>query len=290
MENLFKCNQNDNENIPLELISNTKLEFPKLHTNSNDIAYLSHKLKEYKNDIMCKLPFCTTVEAEAMGANIKLGDEKNSPRINEYAFNNIKDLLDIKKINIDRGRIREVLDAISILKDEGEIVVLNICGPFTIMSSLIDQKHFYKALRKDRCVIEKILELIEDNIVEYAIKGAQNGADIISYSDPVASLEIVGPKVYKDIVGDTTIKTLKKIDEVLDSSIIHLCGRVSTDMEIYEYCKSQKLDYNGSITYGNAICNLAEDQHKFNIFIGHNCMKKTPYKLNLPYLYKIEIN
>lgn len=290
MKNIFKCNQNDNENIPMEIVDNTHLKFPDLHTNSKDIAYVSQNLKLYKNDSICKVPFCTTVEAEAMGANIKLGDEKNCPRISNYAYKDINELLDIEDINLERGRIKEVLDSISILKNKGEIVVLNVCGPFTILSLLIDSKYIYKALRKDKSTVENILNKIENNIVKYVKKAIENKVDIISYSDPMSSIEIVGPKVYKEIVGNTTIRTLEKLDNSIDSSVIHLCGKVSTSLQSYKNLEVEEISYNLDLRYGEAIYNLLETKNKNNIFIGHNCMKKTPYILEESIIYKIKIN
>lgn len=290
MKNIFKCNQNDNENIPMEIIDNTHLKFPDLHTNSKDIAYVSQNLKLYKNDSICKVPFCTTVEAEAMGANIKLGDEKNCPRISNYSYKDINELLDIEDISLERGRIKEVLDSISILKNKGEIVVLNVCGPFTILSLLIDSKYIYKALRKDKSTVENILNKIENNIVKYVKKAIENKVDIISYSDPMSSIEIVGPKVYKEIVGNTTIRTLEKLDNSIESSVIHLCGKVSTSLQSYKNLEVEEISYNLDLRYGEAIYNLLETKNKNNIFIGHNCMKKTPYILEESIIYKIKIN
>lgn len=290
MKNIFKCNQNDNENIPIDIIDNTDLKFPQLHTNSKDIAYISQKLKLYKNDSVCKVPFCTTVEAEAMGANIKLGDEKNCPRISNYAYKDINELLNIENINLEKGRIKEVLDSISILKNKEETVVLNICGPFTILSLLIDSKYIYKALRKDKLAVENILNKIENNIVEYVKKAIENDVDIISYSDPMSSIEIVGPKVYKEIVGNTTIRALEKLNNSIDSSIIHLCGKVSTSLQSYENLEVEEIKYDSDLKYGEAIYNLLENKNEENIFIGHNCMKKTPYILDKPLIYKIKIN
>lgn len=290
MKNIFKCNQNDNENIPMEIVDNTHLKFPDLHTNSKDIAYVSQNLKLYKNDSICKVPFCTTVEAEAMGANIKLGDEKNCPRISSYAYKDINELLNIANINLERGRIKEVLDSISILKNKAEIVVLNVCGPYTILSLLIDSKYIYKALRKDKSTVENILNKIEDNIVEYVKKAIENKVDIISYSDPMSSIEIVGPKVYKEIVGNTTIRTLEKLDNSIDSSVIHLCGKVSTSLQSYKNFEVEEVSYNLDLRYGEAIYNLLENKNGDNIFIGHNCMKKTPYILEKSIIYKIKIN
>ncbi|MBU3188478.1 hypothetical protein K9O30_03780 [Clostridium bowmanii] len=57
------------------------------------------------------MTFCVTVEAEALGADIKLGDEKVGPRVNKYAFNNVEELKNIEEINFTKGRIHSVLEA-----------------------------------------------------------------------------------------------------------------------------------------------------------------------------------
>ena len=94
------------EEIPKEIIEELKLKFPELHNNSNDMVKLSIEIKKHNNDSLCRVPFCVTVEAEALGADIKLGDEKIGPRVNKYAFNNLEELKDIKEIDFTKGRIQ----------------------------------------------------------------------------------------------------------------------------------------------------------------------------------------
>lgn len=289
MDGVFKCGQNDNANIPIEILKDTDIKFPTLHTKSNYIAKVSQKLKEYNKDILCTVPFCTTVEAEAMGANINLGDEKNCPRVSDYRFNDINELLHISKIDLNKGRIKEVLESIKLLKSEDERVVLNVCGPFTVIALLIDSKHFYKCLRKDRDTVEKIIEIIEENIIDYAVKGFENGADIISFSDPVSAIEIVGPKVYKDIVGNTIKGVLEKLHNALNGCVIHVCGKTSMPLEAYGFCESKELEYESSITYKQAIYELAKVKDESNIIIGHDCIKKDNKKSSKHILHNIKI-
>lgn len=287
MKNIFKCNQNDNEAIPMEIIYNTNFKFPNLHTNCKDIAYISKKLKEYRSDSICKLPFCTTVEAESMGANINLGDEKNCPRIKSYEYNNLEELKNIKEIDLHNGRIKEVLDSIDILNKQGEIVTLNVCGPFTIMSLLIDPKYFYKGIKKNRDLVNNVMKIIEDNIVRYIVEGFKKGAKIISYSDPVGDVDIVGPRVYKDVLAETTINIIKRIEHELDDIVIHLCGKTSTALYNLGFCELQEVKYDEKLTYGESICSLLD--YKGVKIIGHNCMKKTPYKINNSLIYNINL-
>ncbi|MDR1773330.1 MAG: hypothetical protein LBR30_00415 [Clostridioides sp.] len=317
MKKIFKCNQNDEETIPLELLEGTDIKFPTLHQNATDIAYIAVALKEMKKDSFCKVPFCTTVEAEALGAKINLGNEADGPRASEYSYNSIDEILEAKKINLyiendsnilesekinyiesvnkhtenetdnvdferkininlDKGRIREVLNAISILKNQGQKTVLNITGPFTIISMLIDLKFFYKALRKQKEKAEKLVDFIIENVILFAKEGAKVGADVISYSDPLASIEIVGPKVYNEIVATKTFELIKKLDENLEGKIIHICGRVSSDLENSGYIETEELNIenhyedNRSESYNkdnqhdeNCLCKINESDLKY---------------------------
>lgn len=288
MEMNFICNQNDNENIPIALIKALDIKFPDFHTNKYDIAYISKGLKKYKNDIICKVPFCTTVEAEALGGIINLGDLKSTPRVKNYAYNSLDELFNIKNIDFTKGRIKEVLEAVSILNNEGEVVALNVCGPITIISLLIDLKYFYKGIRKNKNQISDFMKLIEDNIVNYIIKGYENGAKIISYSDPVGDVNIVGPKVYEDIVSVTTLNIINRVSNKLDDCIIHLCGKTSTALYNIGAYDFNKIKYNNKITYGQAICNLLDT--KGVKIIGNNCMKKTPCKVKESIIYSINLS
>ncbi|MEG2984426.1 MAG: uroporphyrinogen decarboxylase family protein [Peptostreptococcaceae bacterium] len=281
----FKCNQNDNENIPIDIIKDSKVEFPNLHTNAKDISYISKILKYHKADHICKVPFCTTVEAEALGAYINLGDDKSCPRIKKYAYNSLDELSNIKNINFEKGRISEVLESINILSKE-EIVTLNVCGPMTIISLLIDLKYFYKGVRKNKPLIEKVMKQLEDNIVEYIVKGYESGAKIISYSDPVGAIEIVGPKIYEDVVSKTTINIIKRISDKLNGCIIHLCGKTSTALHNFGICNFNEIKYDYNITYGEALCELLSDEGIK--IVGNNCLKKSPYKLKNSIIYDIE--
>ena len=289
MEKLeFKCDQIDNENIPLEIIQGSNLSFPNLHKNANDMAYISKSLKDYRKDSICKLPFCTTVEAEAFGANINLGDEKNCPRSRDYAFSSLEELSKLDNIDFDNGRIKEVLESISILSSKNEIVTLNVCGPMTIISLLVDLKYFYKGVRKNLDCIDKLMNIIEDNIVNYIVKGYEKGAKIISYSDPVGDINIVGPKVYEEVVSKTTINILERASTCIGEGVIHICGKTSSALFNLKKCKFTKVEYESCLTYGEAICNIIESK-KVKI-IGNNCMKRTQYNLKNSQIFIIDIN
>ena len=284
----FKCQGDDFEQIPKEVIEKTGISFPDVHTNSHCMAVLAKEIKNNTNNKICIIPFCTTVETEALGGIIKLGDEKVGPRVGKYVFNDIKDLNNLQKISFKSKRIKEVLDCIGELDSVGEIVALNVEGPFTIISSLIDPMIFYRGLRKNKNVAEGFLKVIEDSIVEYIEEGIKRGAKIISYGDPVGSIDIVGPKVYEEVSGKITYNILKRTEKSMINSIIHLCGKTSTAFERIGLCKSVPIEFDEEFTYGEAICRVIDTRKDVKI-IGHACIKKSRVLIKKPIVWSINL-
>jgi len=284
----FKCQSDDFEQIPREVIQKSGVKFPQMHTNSHCMALLAKEIKSNTNNKICIIPFCTTVEAEALGGIIKLGDEKVGPRIAEYAFKSIEDINKIDKINLKSKRIKQVLDCTKEFACQGEIVSLNVEGPFTIISSLIDPVIFYRCLRKDKKALQKFLKVVEDSIVEYIEEGIKMGAKIISYGDPVGSIDIVGPKVYEQVSGKITYDILRTVQNKMANSIIHLCGRTSMAFETLGLCESIPIEFDEEMTYGEAICWVIENRKDVKI-IGNACIKRTRILMKKPIVWNINL-
>lgn len=284
----FKCQGDNLEEIPEIIVQSTGLTFPNAHENKEDMVLLSKELKKYKKDIICRVPFCVTVEAEALGANIKLGDMKLGPRVESYAFTSIEELENVKKLDFTKGRIKEVLDAVELLENQGELAVLSVEGPFTIVSSLIDPTIFYRGIRKNKEIVERFFKVIEDNLVEYICEGIKRGAKIISYGDPVGSLDIVGPKVYKDYSGKITYNILKRVEPYLSNAVVHICGKTTTAFEQLGFAASNPITFEEEITYGEAINKIIKE-HSNVKFIGNACIKRTPFKMKNPVVYEMKL-
>jgi len=284
----FICKSDDNETIPQELIHSGKVILPNAHMNSKAITNLAILLKEQRKDIFCFIPFCTTVEAEAMGAIVNLGDESFGPRIKNYRFSSLEELEGMNNIDFTTGRIKEVLESIRMLNNSGETPCLKVCGPFTILSYLIDPKVLFKALRKNKDRVQRIIRNIESNVVNYILEGMKMGCKIISYSDPAATLDIIGPKVYSEVSGNITCNILKNLEDLESNCIIHICGKTSLSLAKSNLISLESIKYDNSLTYGEAIKKIIDEENSFKI-IGNNCIKISPYKLSNSVLWEVKL-
>lgn len=268
--NIFKCIGNEEESIPDSILEELGLSYEELNRYDSNIVTLSKALKKYKNNSFCRLPFCHTVEAETFGSTV-IFDHKFGNRIGGYAINDMNSIEDIKEFDLSKGRIAEVLKAIDILKKDGEDIIFDITGPITIATSIIDSQLFFRSIRKNTEKVNKLLELIEDSTVTYILEGIKNGADVISFADPAGTLDIVGPKIYKDLAGKTTYNILKRVEGKLDDSFVHLCGKTSTSLEAIGLLGFEKIKVEGQ-DYFDMIRNIKNERKDIK-FIGHWCLK-----------------
>lgn len=289
MKTDFKCSGSYSESIPAEILEKTGCQFPQAHTDMLALACLSQEMKKHKNESVCKLPFCLTIEAEAMGADIKLDDMENGPRVREYVFTRIEEIANIAPINFHQGRIKAVLEAVAKLSSQGETVALNIEGPFTILSSLIEPRILYKAIRKREQSVICGLRIIEENIIAYALQGIEKGVKILSYADPVGAIDIIGPQIYKLHSGRASYNILKKLTCTPHNAVIHLCGKTSTALERYGFCQSFQQDHDDTVTYFEAISELISDRNQTPI-IGNSCFRQITWKRWAPKIWQISLN
>lgn len=284
----FVCSGDDTFKIPKELAKN--YEFPNCYFNKENLLELSMKLKEYNKDSFFKLPFCNTLEIEALGGKIVLGDGISSPRCKEYAFENLEDLEDNlgkwKNIELKSDRIDLFENLVKNLSLNNNNIVFSIQGPFTIICSLIDPKIFYKLSMKNPKEAEDILKLVEDIIIRFAKSLIDIGVNIISYGDVMGLRSIVGKKVYDNLSAFSISRVIKELICYNSNINIHLCGKMSNELIQYEYAKLNEIEINNYKSYGEALLNL----NIYNKVIGLRCINTTNVPMETKCIYELILN
>ncbi len=270
VSNIFKCTANEVDIIPDSILEELNISYQEANNDAYNMAILSKALKEHNGKEYCRLPFCHTVEAEALGS-IVIFNQRLGNRIGKYSISEISSIESISRMDLSKGRISKVLKAVRILKESGEIVILDVTGPISIATSIMDSKLFYRAIRKDREKVNKLLDIIEESIVEFILEGVKQGVDIISFADPTGTIDIVGPKIYEEISGKSTYRILKSVENKLNGAIIHICGKTSTSLESIGLLDSEKINVDGK-NYFEMIENIRKERNDIK-FIGHWCLK-----------------
>ena len=272
----FKCTYANSVGISEEVTKKLSLTFPDAYLHWNTMAEIAMALKETDGAAFCELPFCHTVEAEAMGGLVNYGNEKTGPRAKEYICTKPEELLELKEMDFSQGRIHEVLLACQHLRKNGENVVLEVAGPFTILNVLIDAKYVFKAWRKQPEIMKEVFWKIGNQLLDYIKAALEYGVNMISYADSSGGLNILGPKMAEQVVEDFTYEFLKKVEEIItDDAVVLLCPKTTFALLGTDKAEFADVKLPGPMRYGEA-CAWMIGKEKF---LGQMCIKNINYTL-----------
>lgn len=272
----FECTYDNSAGISAEVTKGLNLEFPDAYMHQETMSRLAKALKEHDGASFCELPFCHTVEAEAMGGIINYGNEKAGPRAKEYICTSVEQLLELPEIDFSTGRIHEVLLACKALREQGEHVVLQVSGPFTILNILIDARYVFKGMRKQPELMKEVFWKLGNEILKFMKTAQDYGADMISYADSSGGLNILGSKMAEQMVEDFTYEFLKKARETLGKeTLLLLCPKTTFALLGTGKAVLSDVLLSGPMEYGAA---CAEVIGKVD-FTGQMCIKNIHYTL-----------
>jgi len=260
-----------------EVTQKTGLQFPEAYKHWDSMALLATELKKHDKALYCELPFCHTVEGEAMGGTINYGDENIGPRAKDYICTTAKEILGLPEIDYSKGRISEVLKACKYLREKGENVVLYVSGPFTIMNVLIEPRHVFKIFKKDPEVMKEIFLKFQNETLRFVSEAQEAGVNMISYGDSSGGLNILGPKFSEQVVEMFTYPLLKSMEQILsDETIVLLCPKTTfallgTDRAIWK-----DIQLEAPIKYAKACIEVVGKAK----FVGQMCIKNKEFELN----------
>lgn len=285
----FICSNDDNESIPETIRQKLGLTFRDVHCDGGRMALLSQNMKAYNKDTICRVPFSNTVEAESLGAGVKFSEDNLQARIGEYRINDIRDVYGLKGMDFESKSIRSTINAVGHLKDMGETVCLQVEGPFTIASQLMESTLFYKSLLKEKEAMEYLFGIIQAGILEYVELAVSSGASVISYADPAGTLDILGPAMYKRSSGPLNCGILGKIAESLENAVVHVCGRTSSSLEMGGFAKKHPLSLKAGQSYGEGLIEMITSHPETKLF-GNGCIKRSPMSVSGNIMWALEIN
>lgn len=245
--------------ITNELMHISNVMWPTAHKNAEQMAKLARSSYEQGCFENFGVPFCMTVEAEALGSIIDMGTEFYEPHVIKYGINTVSDWEKLNKLDFNIGRTKVILDAINILKNETTNVPIigNLTGPISVATSLLDPNVFFKELRKNKENCHKFLKYISEQIMQFGIKQIEAGADVITISDPSATGEILGPVNFREYVVPYLNYIINGIRKKCGVGIIvHICGRMKLVYKELINIESNALSFDSLVNIKDIINNL----------------------------------
>lgn len=224
----YACFNEVQTTITPEVKKALDLSFPQAYKEAGSMAKISKYIRQANGTSYATVPFCYTVEGEAFGGKVNYGDENIGPRGAEPILGSLEDSLDLPDIDFSQGRIGEVLEAVELLRSEGEEVILKVSGPISILNILTDPKNIFKTMRRKPELMKEVYEKIHKNLLGYIEEGIKRGANVISYSDSAVSVSILGEKMMVAYLDEFLIGFLKDIEEKFQGKVpVHVCPKLT---------------------------------------------------------------
>ncbi len=172
-----------------------------------------------------RVPFDFVVEPEAMGCGIRWYDTvEGVPAVTTRPYEKQEDLARPDAL-LELGRIPTVLRTIETIRrrvgDSLPISSLAI-GPFTLAGELLGTERLLVGLVKDIERVKRFVDCCVDIVIEYANAQYRAGSDIVQVAEPMASVNVISPMRFKEIVKPALIKIGDALGGI---RVLHICGR-----------------------------------------------------------------
>ncbi|MDR3337711.1 MAG: hypothetical protein LBT16_10950 [Treponema sp.] len=209
-----------------DLMKETGTSWPKAHTDAAEMAKLSAGGRRVFGLDAVRVPYGQTNEAQAFGAVLVEGEtELSLPSIARHPCA-IDEPPAFPAGFLDREPIAQTLEAVRLLKKDcgSEAAVMGgICGPFTIAGNLLGIKTILKNCQKNPGAVRPFIALGLKAAAVLAEAYREAGADIISIEDMMASMSMISPRIYRDLVFQAEKDLISQIKLPV---ILHICGRL----------------------------------------------------------------
>lgn len=239
-----------------EVMDLTGCKWPEAHIDPKLMSDLAAGVYENGGFENVGVPFCMTIEAEAMGAEVFLGTKVNEPRVTAYIIDSVDQWKNLKNIDVNEGRAKVVVDAIKMLKEKnlGVPVIANLTGPISVASSLMEPVTYYKELLRKPKEAHEFMEFVTDNLIAFGKAQLVAGADVLTISDPSGTGEILGPKLFREFAVPYLNRIIDSLKEFAKGgTIIHICGRLKSIYKELNELTSDALSFD-SITSIKQVC------------------------------------
>ena len=283
----FECLGEPDRPITEELCSNAGARYAAVFGQAEDMIKAALEVKRLNHDEWVKLPFCVTIEAEGFGAEVELSPLYGVPAVTHFRYETIDEINTLPQLDFTSGRVKEVLMAASILHGQGEKIMLNIEGPFTVLGQLVPSKQIYKGLYRKKERLRELSEIIGNELARYAREAEAHGVDLLSYADPTVASDLISPKIYQELCGEISYEVLKKIEAATEHIVIHLCNKTSVGFEKAGFCTSEKILLPRELNYGEALRRVMQENDIR--FIGHGCIQRSYCPLCNGGVYKLTL-
>lgn len=223
-----------------EVMEQTGCWWPEAHTDAKAMATLAVAMAQTTGFDNVAVPFCMTVEAEALGATVNLGDSQVQPRIlHEPLLEGdratqpalaVEAAFQRAQLPSARDRRPVVLEALRLARAQAPDLALigSLVGPVSLAGQLLEASLLLRALRREPDSVHRLLDYVTGFLEGFAVEQVKAGADVLMVADPTATGEILGPDRYREFAEPYLARLIDTLHAAGAPVLLHICGNPHT--------------------------------------------------------------
>jgi [methyl-Co(III) methanol-specific corrinoid protein]:coenzyme M methyltransferase len=211
-----------------EVMDSARAPWPAAHSDASLMVALAAAMHEASGFDNVAAPFCMTVEAEAFGAQIGMGDRTSQPRVLAPVLPDDGGGA-LPQPDWRAGRAGVLLDALRALAGRcpDAAVIGNLVGPFSLLSMLADPLMALRWTRRRPELAAGHLEAITAHLERFAAEQVGAGAHAVCIADPTATGEILGGELFRRFALPYLNRLARSVRQAGAPAIVHICGDVA---------------------------------------------------------------
>jgi MtaA/CmuA family methyltransferase len=224
--------------VTVSMMELAKAPWPGSHHDPEQMARLAAMPWELTGLPTATVPFCLSLEADALGCQLDLGTLNRTPSVKKRAADN-PDELNVPENLLDQGRIPTVLKATEILQEHlGSEIIINakVTGPFTLAGHVFGVSNLLSWIKTQSEQVQDAMSLVVEVTKDLAEAFVIHGADIVSISDPTSSGDLLSGQYYEEFVFPYHKKVAGSIRV---PAVLHICGDT---LELLPHIKNTGFD------------------------------------------------
>ena len=203
--------------------------WPAAHSDARAMADLVVATQQETGLECLAVPFCMTVEAEALGCRVDLGTDTILPHVAAEAIAGWSDLEHLPTFDPDScGRAPVVLDALRMLAGlhTPYPVIGAVVGPVSLAAMVMDTGVFLRLTRRAPEAAQALVDRMARVTIDFALAQRAAGADCVMIAEPSATGELLGGKHFARLALPALSRALGVLRRQATPVILHICGDV----------------------------------------------------------------
>lgn len=212
---------------PEEVVLRSGHRLPEAHRDPlamADLALAAARLTGFES---VGVPLCTTIEAEAFGAAIDLGDARTEARVIREPHASVSEVAPPSLDGLlKRGRVGVAVQAVRQLSaTAGDLpIIANLIGPVSVAASIVEPTAFLRELRTKRAESAALVEQVTDFLIAWARQLIEAGAMAIAVHEDTTTPALIGPRTFEQAVAPALRRLTESIHAAGGKVLLHMCG------------------------------------------------------------------